>query len=426
VNVKSRFLLSTTLLAGLFLGATQAEAATVFKDEEKGVAVNVGVLMQPWFQMTAPAGDGKGSAGVGAPDGKSPSFDFFMRRARILVYGNITKDLAYFIETDQPNLGKGGDFSQPIFVQDAFFSYTFLPEVKLDVGMLLVPLSHHTIEGAIGLNALDYHADTIRFPAGKIFRDTGIQLRGLAANNLLHYRLGVFEGVRGAVPAPANTKPLNKSGLPRVAAQVRVNIMGDEPDFFLKGIYFSPKPLISVGVGADLQANGVRKVNGDPGLYHALSADVFVEYPFTPDDELIFKGNFFNYGEGASVLTPAVAAVPAVTDPTTGMVTTPAVAASAAVSVAGSTALQTGGNAFYAEAGFRHAWIEPLVFLDYVKAKNDALTIMAPHVGVNFWANKHAFNVKVDVGYKDTKTGTGAAEKHYKDILGTVQGQVFF
>src|SRR6478609_1362470 len=413
----------------MFLGTTQAKAATVFKDEEKGIAVNVGALLQPWFQMTMPAGDGKGTPGangaasIGGADGKSPSFDFFMRRARILVYGNITKDLAYFIETDQPNFGKNGDYSSSMFVQDAFFSYTFLPEIKIDAGMMLVPLSHHTIEGATGLNALDYHSDTIRFPAGKIFRDTGIQLRGLAANNLLHYRLGVFEGVRAVTPYPA--KPLNKSGLPRVTAQLRFNIMGEEADFFLKGIYFSPKPIISVGIAADLQANAVRKLNGDPGLYRALSADVFAEYPFTPDDELIFTGNFFNYGEGSATLNPLVPAVPAVVD-ANGVVTTPAVAEKPAISVAGATALATGGNAFYAEVAFRHKWVEPLAFIDYVKAKNSALTIMAPHVGVNFWANKHAFNIKVDVGYKDTKTGTGAAEKHYKDILGTVQGQVFF
>jgi Phosphate-selective porin O and P len=401
---------------------TQAEAATVFKDEEKGVAVNVGALLQPWFQVTAPAGDNKGSANIGAPDGKSPSWDFFMRRARILVYGNITKDLAYFIETDQPNLGKGGDWNQTMFVQDAFFSYTFMPELKIDAGMMLVPLSHHTIEGAIGLNALDYHADTIRFPAGKIFRDTGIQVRGLAANNLLHYRLGIFEGVRSTpIPAAATTSPLNKSGLPRFAGQIRVNIMGDEPDFFLKGIYFSPKPLISIGLGADIQPNGVRKLNGDPGLYRALSVDAFVEYPFTADDELIFKGNFFNYGEGESSIVPAVAAV---TDPNTG-VTTPAVPK---VVVTGSTALAAGGNAFYAEVGFRHAWVEPLAFIDYVKAKNSSLTILAPHVGCNFWINKHTHNIKVDVGYKSTKPGraSSADPKESKDILATVQGQVFF
>lgn len=421
--MKSRLLLASTLLAGIFLGS-QADAATVFKDEEKGVAVNVGALLQPWFQVTAPAGQGEGSAFVGAPlnpgggatpDTKNPSFDFFMRRARILVYGNVTKDLAYFIETDQPNLGKGGDFNQTMFVQDAFFSYTFVPELKIDVGMMLVPLSHHTIEGAIGLNALDYHADTIRFPAGKIFRDTGVQLRGLAINNLLHYRLGIFEGVRNsalpasAAPDPAMPppvyEPLNKNGLPRVTAQLRVNILGDESDFFLKGIYFSPTPLVSIGVGADIQPDGVRKADGTPTLYRALSVDAFVEYPFTADDELIFKANVFNYGEGAAINPNA---------PATGRV------------LPGSTALLTGGTTLYAEAGFRHAWVEPLAFIDYVKAKNNALTITAPHVGCNFWINKHAYNIKADVGYRKSEAVAAGVTTTTKDILGTVQGQVFF
>jgi hypothetical protein len=396
-------LLGTTLLAGALLGG-HAEAATVFKDEEKGVAVNVGVLVQPWFQVTGPGSAGEGSPGIGAADGESPSFDFFLRRARLMVYGSVTKELSYFVETDQPNFGKGGDYTSSMFIQDAFFSYAFVPEFTVDAGMMLVPLSHHTIEGAIGLNALDYHAEMIRFPAGKIFRDTGIQLRGLLFNKLLHYRLGVFEGVRqSAVPAPAMPPPvppvpLNDNGLPRFAGQLRVNILGDESDFFLKGIYFTPKPLLSIGLGADLQSKAVRRLNGEPGTYRALSADVFVDYPFTADDELIVKANFFNYGEGAS-------------------------------GIPGSSALSAGGNAFYAEAGFRHAWIEPLAFVEYLKAKNDSLTILSPHVGVNFWAMKHTFNVKTDIGYRKTErpaTAPATGNVTLKDWLATVQGQVFF
>ena len=396
-------LLRTTLLAAVLLGG-HAEAATLFKDEEKGVAVNVGVLVQPWLQITGPGSAGEGSPGIGAADGKSPSFDFFLRRARLMVYGSVTKELSYFVETDQPNFGKGGDFTSSMFIQDAFFSYAFVPEFTIDAGMMLVPLSHHTIEGAIGLNALDYHADMIRFPAGKIFRDTGIQLRGLLLNKLLHYRLGVFEGVRqSAVPAPAMPPavppvPLNDNGLPRFVGQLRVNILGDESDFFLKGIYFTPKPLLSVGIGADLQSKAVRKLNGDPGLYRALSADVFVDYPFTADDELIVKANVFNYGEGVS-------------------------------GIPGSTALAAGGTAFYGEAGFRMGWIEPLAFIEYLKAKNDSLTILSPHVGVNFWATKHTFNIKTDIGYRKTERPAAApatGNVTLKDWLATVQGQVFF
>jgi Phosphate-selective porin O and P len=400
--VKSR-LFGTSLLAGVLFGA-HAMAVPLFKDEEKGVAVNVGVLAQPWFQVTAPGSAGQGSPGIGAANGKSPSFDFFVRRVRLMAYGSVTKELSYFVETDQPNWGKEGNFTTSMFIQDAFLSYAFVPEFKIDAGMMLVPLSHHTLEGAVGLNALDYHADMIRFPAGKIFRDTGIQFRGLLFNNLFHYRLGIFEGVRqAAVPVPAMPPampltPLNDHGLPRFAGQLRVNILGDESDFFLKGIYFTPKPLLSVGLGADLQAKGVRKLSGDPGTYAALSADIFVDYPFTADDELVAKANFFNYSEGAS-------------------------------GVPGSTALAAGGMAFYAEAGFRHAWFEPLAYIEYLKAKNDTLTILSPHVGANFWVTKHTFNIKADFGYRSTErpaVAPATGQVTQKDLLATVQGQVFF
>ena len=173
-------------LMGLLLAswALPAGAVTVFEDKEKGVVVNVGVLAQPWLQVTAPAADnGDGacgsetrtncSAGIGNPEG-GPSFDMFMRRARLMLWGNVTKDLAVFIDTDQANWGKNGLFNQPMVVQDAFFSYTIVPELKIDAGLMLVPLSHHTLEGATSLHALDYHSDLIRIPAGNSLRDVGL------------------------------------------------------------------------------------------------------------------------------------------------------------------------------------------------------------------------------------------------------------
>lgn len=120
-------------LMGLLLAswALPAGAVTVFEDKEKGVVVNVGVLAQPWLQVTAPGGGaGEGTCGTerpscfpntGNPDG-GPSFDMFMRRARLMLWGNITKDLAVFIDTDQSNWGKNGLYNQPMVVQDAFFS----------------------------------------------------------------------------------------------------------------------------------------------------------------------------------------------------------------------------------------------------------------------------------------------------------------
>ena len=91
------------------------------------------------------------------------------------------------------------------------------------------------------------------------------------------------------------------------------------------------------------------------------------------------------------------------------------------------TGVAQGGTGFYAQAGFRHKFIEPLAFVDYLKAKNDSLTIVAAHGGVNFFINKHTFNVKVDLGYRKAETlaATGVTIPT-RDILGTVQAQVFF
>jgi len=421
-----------SLILSLFvvtLFARVAGAVPVVEDKEKGILINVGALIQPQFQMTIPGGKdndipcggaqhARCSPGIGNPRGDSPSYDFFLRRARLMLWGSVTKEISYFIETDEPNLGKGGDFSVRSFVQDAFLTYSFAPEFRIDAGLMLTPLSHHTLEGATSLNALDYHGDMVKFPAGRVFRDAGIQFRGVALQDHLHYRLMIGEGVRnGAVPvpaAPATRTVVNPGGVPRFTAHLRGNIMGVEPDFFLKGIYFSKTPIISVGVGADFQPNSVIKMNGDYGHYFAASGDAFVEYPFTEDDELIVKANYFYYAQGA---------------------------------VPGTSQFAGGASTLYGEVGFRHAWIEPLAFVEYVKNNGDENRLAAgavessfsPHVGVNFWIMKHNFNIKTDFGYKQTErhdveptpaTMTAAANDGVwapqKDFIWTTQGQVFF
>ena len=126
MSVKSRIIAGTIGCLGLWAGLLLLPRFS--SNQDKGISVNLGVLLQPQFQITAAGSEGQGSAGIGAPDGKSPSFDFFLRRVRLMAYGTITKDLAYFVETDQPNWGKGGDFTtSTMYIQDALLSRTPLP-----------------------------------------------------------------------------------------------------------------------------------------------------------------------------------------------------------------------------------------------------------------------------------------------------------
>jgi hypothetical protein len=194
------------------------------------------------------------------------------------------------------------------------------------------------------------------------------------------------------LPAPP---ALNDNGLPRVTAQLRYNLMGVEPDFFLKGIYFSPTPLISFGVGVDLQHEAVY-VNAAPTTYFALSVDAFMEYPFSVEDELIVKLNIFYYADGRTFVPE-------------------------------SSALANGGGGFFLEAGYRHGWIEPLAYLEYLRGGANTLEIVSPHVGANFWLIQHNFNLKLDIGYRrtDTLNAAGLVETT-EDVLATLQGQLYF
>jgi hypothetical protein len=193
----------------LTLATTQAGAVNVLTDKDKDLSLDVAVLLQPQMQMAKDA----------SPDGHM-STDFFLRRARIFVFGKVTKEISFFVDTDQPNWGKNGTWDTSTYVQDAVLSWSPDRAFTLDSGLLLVPFSHHSLEGAAGLHGLDYHLNVIRYPAGagKVLRDAGVLARGLLFGDVVHYRVGVFEGVRGpAIPTVAAgapvPSPLNEKGL---------------------------------------------------------------------------------------------------------------------------------------------------------------------------------------------------------------------
>jgi hypothetical protein len=151
----------------------------------------------------------------------------FLRRGRLIVSGEVMKGLTFFVDTDQPNWGKGGNWSGALIVQDAFGSYEVARELTVDAGFMLVPFTHNSVEGAGSLHALDYHLAMLHYPpgVGPALRDGGVQVRGLAFSDRLHYRVGIFEGVRGpgvaASPAPAPGAGPDPFLIPRVQRAAR-------------------------------------------------------------------------------------------------------------------------------------------------------------------------------------------------------------
>jgi len=268
---------------------------------------------------------------------------FFIRRARFMMSGYLFDKVNYFVETDLPNFGKYANYTVDLFIQDAWLELNFDPYMQIDVGMLLLPFSHHAMQGATSLHALDYHGMLVRYPTGgdKVWRDMGVMVRGLLFDDRLEYRVAVSNGIHHPAANTSDrsrenddgstfswkepTDPRNPKDWPRVTARLTLNAFEPEggaavAGFFYDGIYLkdtpngiiSPKRVLAVGGSVDWQkdlnviwdevpdtAGSMREV-AEIEDYFAAAGDVFWDLPLSADRLLATGGqiNFYYYNHG--------------------------------------------------------------------------------------------------------------------------------
>jgi hypothetical protein len=223
-------------------------------------SLKIGFLAQPQYEE------------VDTSDGSDQSRNFFLRRIRVIFGGTISDRWSFFFETDSPNLGKvtGDKTTNPngtkdagnVYVQDAYVTYSRGDALKIDAGLMLVPLGHNHNQSAATLLPVDYGGYTFLEVAPtctRMGRDYGFQLRGYPVNQHFEYRLGVFQGVRGAEARNAF----------RVAGRAVWYPFTPDTGFFYGGTFHASKRVWSIGTGFDTQEG-----------YHTYAADVFVEEPF--------------------------------------------------------------------------------------------------------------------------------------------------
>lgn len=331
-----------------------AQAETVLaKDDLK---LQLGALLQPQVMF----------AQDGAPNGHHGT-DFFLRRARLMLSGDLTKRISFFIDTEQVNLGKDGAWETSIYVQDAFMSLRVspcaTPSVFIDAGMIIVPFTRHSMQSAISLNGVDYHGSLIRYPAGstRVWRDVGVQLR--ADLDRFQVRIGAFNGVEGtAADAATSIVAKNPGDAPRVSAHARAAIVGEESKtFFYPGIQFTDVTVVSAGVGVDWQRGAIAAPDpaSNPDDHLALAADVFAQISTGPAQAVIAQVTAVRYADG-----PA--------------------------------ATSTGYGGFL-EAGYRYGMVEPIIGIDRFSADRSAGTTRTLHFGGAVFVDKHRTNFKLDV-----------------------------
>ena len=162
--------------------------------------IKFGFLLQPQYQA------------VGSPTLNKLSHNIYLRRTRILIGATLYKNFEFFLDTDYPNLFLAGNntpyetnnkATPGMNIQDAFGTVKAVGDMlKIDMGYMLPPLAHNAVQGATSLYSWDYftnsfrHSNVFHSTTDPVGRDTGVQLRGLVLNDIIEYRVGLFQGKR--------------------------------------------------------------------------------------------------------------------------------------------------------------------------------------------------------------------------------------
>lgn len=194
--------------------------------------------------------------------------NLFVRRARLILGGQVAKGITFFMETDVPNLGKtlanGKNITPSMIIQDAYAEFKQSDVFALDAGLMYIPFSRNSLQAGGTLLALDYGAYTFTQSAAEqssTGRDTGFQARGHVLDNRLEYRVGAFQGMRTGTSDNAL----------RVAGRVQYDFFDRDSNFFYTGTSLGTKKFLAIGGAFDTQSQ-----------YQAYDTDVFVDFPLGP------------------------------------------------------------------------------------------------------------------------------------------------
>jgi hypothetical protein len=215
--------------------------------------------------------------------------NLYFRRLRLLMGGKLADKWTFFLETDSPNLGKsdatGAKNAGDIYFQDFFVTYTQSDAFKVDMGMILIPLSRNSTQSAATLLASDYGPYSFLesgVTQSRVGRDYGVQLRGGFAKDHFDYRLGVYDGARGE----------NGTNDLRYAGRIMVHVFDPETGMFYTGNNLGGKHALSFGASFDVQDK-----------YKAYGFDAFWDQPVGSNGAAFtFQGDAIQY-DGSTTFT---------------------------------------------------------------------------------------------------------------------------
>jgi hypothetical protein len=257
----------------LALAAPRADAQAVIKVNDD-VNFKFGLLFQGQADWTENAATG------------ATAQNLYLRRIRLLLGGQLAKNVTFFLETDSPNLGKvvnGTKVTSGLIIQDVHVSWKLAEEFTVDAGLVLTGISHSSLQSAASLIPIDYgpHSFLYSGPTQSVVgRDTGLQVRGYPAMKKLEYRVGLWQGARDAQSRQAL----------RTTARLQYNFLDADTGFYYTGSSLGKKKIFAVGGGYDVQKD-----------YRSWALDAYFDHPVGPG-ALSTQLNWIRY-DGGDFLT---------------------------------------------------------------------------------------------------------------------------
>ena len=262
-----------TLLCAAVLAITALVPAAAFAQLQINANEDVNIKFGFQGQFWA---DWMQDANTTAPQGYQQNL--YLRRVRFLAGGQLAKDVTFFFETDDPNVGKTPKAAGAGFiVQDAFLEWKIRNFLRLDGGLMLIPFSHQTLQSTLSYYTVDI--SPLATPANaatqsSVLRDLGFQFRGFLAKDKLQYRVGAFSGERDA----------NARNSLRAAGYVQYNFWGKDLGYTLLGTALGKQKTLAVDAGFDRQ-----------GAYRGFSANMAANIPVRGGDEIGGQIQYFKY-----------------------------------------------------------------------------------------------------------------------------------
>jgi hypothetical protein len=272
-----RMVLVVALLAAaaaLLPAAARAQAIIHINDD---MWIRFGVQLTAWADWTQ------------SPQTGGYAQNLYLRRDRLLITGALAKDVTFYFQTDDVNLGKAPKALDTGFIiQDAWVEWKLADAFALNAGQFIVPFSRNSLQGTLSYLTMDISPTStliINSNPADAARDDGFEAKGyLVDGGHLEYRVAVTQGVREA----------GSRNSFRDSAYLQYDFFDTERGYVYHGTNLGKKKILALSAGYDGQSS-----------YHAYNGDVFTTIPVRAGDEMAGQVQVSHYDGGDFLAAPA-------------------------------------------------------------------------------------------------------------------------